>query len=94
MKRILTLREVLQAYNTNPHLIGGFGEDFGTRLVALDRHENEPKLSSFSYKFLNHQKNIQDTVHGGALATMIDVITTIGMLRMTQHRTISISLST
>jgi len=33
-------------------------------------------------------------VHGGALATMIDVVTTIGMLRMTHMRTISISLST
>jgi acyl-coenzyme A thioesterase PaaI-like protein len=41
-----------------------------------------------------NQKNIQETVHGGALATMIDVITTIGMLRMTVHRTISISINT
>jgi len=85
---------VLQLYCANPHLLGGFGEDFGRRMVALDRHEDNAKLAAFRYSFGAHQKNIQETVHGGALATMIDVVTTIGMLRMTQMRTISISLST
>lgn len=37
MKVLLTTREVLKLYNGNPNLIGGFGEDFGKRLKALDR---------------------------------------------------------
>jgi acyl-coenzyme A thioesterase PaaI-like protein len=61
--------------------------------VAVDRYEDNAKLACFRYKFESHQKNIQETIHGGALSTMIDVITTIGMLRMTHMRTISISLS-
>jgi acyl-coenzyme A thioesterase 13 len=94
MKILLTAREVLQFYVSNPHLVGGFGEDVGRRLKAMDRYEDNPKLCSFLYKFESHQKNIQETIHGGALATMIDVITTIAMLRMTHMRTISISLNT
>ena len=94
MKTILTAREALRLYCANPHLQGGFGEDFGKRLIALDRYEDNPKLASYKYTFLPHQKNIQETIHGGALATMIDVLTTISMLRMTHMRTISISLST
>ena len=85
---------MLQLYCANPHLLGGFGEDFARRMVALDRHEDNAKLAAFRYSFGAHQKNIQETVHGGALATMIDVVTTIGMLRVTHLRTISISLST
>lgn len=46
------------------------------------------------YKVNHSLKNIQDTCHGGALATLIDVATTISILRMTNHRTISISLNT
>lgn len=63
-------------------------------MTALDRYEDNPRLAAFRYNFGTHQKNIQETVHGGALATMIDVVTTIGMLRMTHMRTISVSLST
>jgi acyl-coenzyme A thioesterase 13 len=41
----------------------------------------------------NH-KNIQDACHGGALATLIDVTTTVSILRVSPFRTLSISLST
>ena len=81
-------------YNNNPKLNGGFGHDFGVFCQALDKHTDNPKLSSFRYVFQDHQRNIQETVHGGALATMIDVITTVGILRITPNRTISISLNT
>lgn len=46
------------------------------------------------YKVTQNHKNIQDTCHGGALATLIDVSTTVSILRMTPHRTISVSLNT
>jgi acyl-coenzyme A thioesterase PaaI-like protein len=46
------------------------------------------------YKVPHGHKNIQDTCHGGALSTLIDVSTTISILRMTHHRTISVSLNT
>jgi hypothetical protein len=59
MKILLTAKEVLKLYCSNIHLVGGFGEDFGRRLTALDRYEDNPKLSSFKYKFESHQKNIQ-----------------------------------
>ena len=94
MKRLLSAKEVLKLYNNNPKLIGGFGHDFGTKCTALDQHPDNPKLASFRYIFQDNHKNIQNTVHGGALATMIDVITTVGILRMTPNRTISISLTT
>lgn len=94
MKRILTAKDVLKFYNSSPQLVGGFGEDMGLRCVALDKYQDNPKLSAFKYTFLPHQRNIQSTVHGGALATMIDVITTVAILRMTPSRTVSISLAT
>lgn len=37
MKKIFTTREVLSFYVANPHLVGGFGEDVGKRLVAMNR---------------------------------------------------------
>ena len=40
------------------------------------------------------QKNVIDVMHGGAISTLIDVATTVGILRMSPRRTISISLST
>jgi acyl-coenzyme A thioesterase PaaI-like protein len=46
------------------------------------------------YKVPQSHKNIQNTCHGGALATLVDVSTTISILRMTAHRTISVSLNT
>lgn len=46
------------------------------------------------YKVTQAHKNIQDTCHGGALGTLIDVATTVSILRMTAHRTISVSLNT
>ena len=94
MRRIISVAEALKHYNNNPHLEGGFGADFGILCTAIDKHANEPKLASFKYTFPKHHRNIQETVHGGALATMIDVITTVGILRMTPNRTISISLNT
>jgi acyl-coenzyme A thioesterase 13 len=94
MKRLISAKEALRLYNHNPHLQGGFGHDFGVFCHALDKHHDNAKLSSFRYTFKSHQKNIQETVHGGALATMVDVITTVGILRLTPNRTISISLNT
>ena len=41
-----------------------------------------------------NQKNVIDVMHGGALSTLIDVSTTIAILKMTPRRTISISLNT
>jgi acyl-coenzyme A thioesterase 13 len=93
MKKLINAKQALKLYNNNPNLNGGFGHDFGVLCQALDKHADNPKLSSFRYVFQGNHKNIQDTVHGGALATMIDVITTIGILRMTPNRTISISLN-
>lgn len=94
MRRIISAAEALSHYNNNPKLAGGFGSDFGILCTAIDRHANEPKFASFKYIFPDHHRNIQETVHGGALATMVDVITTVGILRMTPNRTISISLNT
>lgn len=51
-------------------------------------------LGAYKFTFQPFHKNIQETVHGGALATMIDIATTISMLRLTKNRTISISLNT
>jgi uncharacterized protein (TIGR00369 family) len=94
MKRILTAREVLKAYNSSPLLPGGYGEDFGLRSMALKRHDDNPKLSSFQFTFPSSHRNLMNTVHGGALSTMIDVITTVALLRLTPNRTVSISLDT
>ena len=52
MKKLLNAREVLRLYNGNPNLIGGFGQNFGHICVALDKHEDNPKLASFRCKFL------------------------------------------
>ena len=51
MKVLLTTKEVLKLYNSNPNLIGGFGEDFGRRLSALDRYEDNTKLAAYQYCF-------------------------------------------
>lgn len=94
MKRILNAKEVLRLYNTSSNLSGGFSEDFSLNCVALDRHHDNPKLSAFKYTFQPNHRNLMHTVHGGALATFIDLITTIAILRMTPHKTVSISLNT
>jgi hypothetical protein len=38
MTKTKTVEQVLKLYAKNPHLIGGFGEDFGKRLIAVDEH--------------------------------------------------------
>lgn len=66
---------------------------FGKGLRATDKHLDDPKRAFYMYHVPASHKNIQDTCHGGALATLIDVATTISMLQLTIHRTISISLN-
>jgi acyl-coenzyme A thioesterase PaaI-like protein len=46
------------------------------------------------YHVISAHKNVQDSCHGGALAALVDVATTINILRMTSNRTVSISLNT
>lgn len=62
--------------------------------MATDKYENDPKKAFYMFKVPPTYKNIQDTCHGGALATLVDVATTVSILRVTSHRTISISLNT
>lgn len=75
---VISAARALELYNSNPNLSGGFGEHFSRGCKALDLHHNDPKLASFTATFQLGQRNIQETVHGGALATLIDVITTVG----------------
>ena len=63
-------------------------------MKAVDKYENNPFKGVYTFKFPKNHKNIQQTVHGGSLATMIDIATTVTMLRLTALRTISISLNT
>ena len=94
MKKIITAQMALKAYNSSPQLPGAYGEDFGRLCQALERHDSNPKLCTFHFTFPISHRNLMNTVHGGALSTMIDVITTVALLRLTPHRTVSISLDT
>jgi acyl-coenzyme A thioesterase PaaI-like protein len=77
-----------------PHLPNTFSEQFGKGMIALDKYEDQPDKAAFRFIFPKNQGNIQATVHGGALASLIDISTTIAMARMTPLRTISINLNT
>lgn len=88
------LHHLLKLYANNPKLQGGFGQSFGQGLIATDKFEHNPKKAYYEYTFLPSHVNIQETCHGGALATMVDVATTVSILRMSLQRTISISLNT
>jgi acyl-coenzyme A thioesterase 13 len=92
--KIMTAKTALRLYVENPHLPNTFSEQFGKNLVALDNFETEPAKALFRFKFPKVHGNIQATVHGGALASLIDISTTISMVRMTPLRTISINLNT
>lgn len=96
MKNRLTMsaKTALRLYAENSHLPGTFSQQFGKGLIALDKHENDPERASYRFFFPKNQGNIQATVHGGALASLIDISTTISMVRMTPLRTISINLNT
>jgi acyl-coenzyme A thioesterase PaaI-like protein len=96
MKTRLTMsaKTALRLYAENPHLPNTFSEQFGKGMIALDKYENQPDKAAFRFIFPKNQGNIQATVHGGALASLIDISTTIAMARMTPLRTISINLNT
>ena len=90
----MTAKTALRLYAENPHLPNTFSEQFGKGMIAMDKYENEPDKAAFRFVFPKNQGNIQATVHGGALASLIDISTTIAMARMTPLRTISINLNT
>jgi len=90
----MTAKTALRLYAENPHLTGTFSEQFGKGMIAMDQYEDEPDKAAFRFVFPKNQGNIQATVHGGALASLIDISTTIAMARMTPLRTISINLNT
>ena len=92
--KIMTAKTALNLYVENPHLSNTFIEQFGRNLVAMDLHENESSKATFRFRFPKTHGNIQATVHGGALASLIDISTTISIVRMTPLRTISINLNT
>lgn len=88
------LTELLRRYVYNPKMKEAFGEQFGLNLQATSRFEDNPKKAFYLYRVPKSQKNVIDVMHGGALASLIDVATTISILKMTPRRTISISLDT
>lgn len=90
----MTVATALRLYAENPHLPNTFSEQFGKGMVALNKYDNEPEKAAFRFIFPKNQGNIQATVHDGALASLIDISTTIAMARMTPFRTISINLNT
>lgn len=96
MKTRLTMsaKTALRLYAENPHLPNTFSEQFGKGMIALDKYEDQPDKAAFRFIFPKNQGNIQATVHDGALASLIDISTTIAMARMTPLRTISINLNT
>ena len=93
-KLMMDAQTVLRLYAENPHLTNTFSEQFGKGMVALDKYHDEPEKAAFRFVFPKNQGNIQATVHDGALASLIDIATTIAMVRMTPLRTISINLNT
>jgi acyl-coenzyme A thioesterase PaaI-like protein len=92
--KIMSVKTALKLYQQNPGLPHTFSEQFSKHLVAQDKFENIPEKAAFKMLFPKQHGNIQATVHGGALSTLIDVATTIAIVRMTPLRTLSISIST
>lgn len=91
---IRTVEQALKLYANNPALENSFGQSFGKNLIALNRFPDNPKKACYQFTFPRNHVNIQNTVHGGALATMVDIATTISIIMLTPLRTISISLNT
>lgn len=78
----------------NPALKGSFSEQLVKHLRLTELHSADPNKVVYLYRIPHENINIQGTTHGGALATLVDLTTTISILKVTPNRTTSISLNT
>jgi acyl-coenzyme A thioesterase 13 len=78
----------------NPALKNSFGDQLVKHLRLTDLHAADPSKVVYLYRIPHENINIQGTTHGGALASLIDLTTTISILKVTPNRTTSISLNT
>lgn len=86
--------QLFEKFMRNPTLRSSFSEQLAKHIRLTDLHSANPNKVSYLYRIPHENINIQGSTHGGALAALIDLTTTISILKVMANRTTSISLST
>jgi uncharacterized protein (TIGR00369 family) len=103
MNNIENIKFVLHKLTTSPLL--NYGKNINSNLVLLEDYKqisqkiktlNEISDVVFKLKILNDMCNIQNTMHGGAISTLVDVATTIAISAIDKdlRHNVSVELST
>lgn len=86
--------QLFEKFVKNPNLKGSFSEPLIKHLRLTDAHSADPNKVVYLYTIPKENVNVQGTMHGGALATLVDLVTTVSIIKVTPCRTTSISLAT
>ena len=78
----------------NPKVKSSFLEQFVKNITLLDKYENDPNRVAYKYIIPPETVNLQGSMHGGALSTLVDIVTTISILKASPVKNASINLST
>ena len=80
---------------TNPELSEGtFAAKLCSGFKILDEYPNDPNRVSYKYTIQSGDVNVLGILHGGAIATMIDVLTSVTIAKVSPYRNVSVNLST
>jgi uncharacterized protein (TIGR00369 family) len=103
MKNLDNIKFVLNKLRTSS--LSNYGKNINSNLILIeDNAEISRKLQTFNFnsdvvfkfKILKDMCNIQCTMHGGAISTLVDIATTVAISGMDrdQRHNVSVELST
>jgi acyl-coenzyme A thioesterase 13 len=88
------MKIVFDKFVANPKLKNSFLEGFVKNLTYIEKYDDDIKRAAYRYTVPAETVNLQGSMHGGALSTLVDIVTTITILKSTPLRNASINLST
>ena len=86
------MQPLFRKFINNPNIKNSFLELFCNNLVLLPKYEEDPNRVAFTFRVPEETANLQGTMHGGAISSLVDIVTTIGILKVTPIKSASISL--
>jgi acyl-CoA hydrolase len=88
------MNQVFEMFTKSDFVKGRFAYELFSKMSIADEHINNPNRVTYKYTVQPSDVNILGTLHGGATATIIDVLTSVSIAKVSMARTVSVNLTT
>ena len=88
------MKGILEKFFKSPSMRGSFGERICSGFSIQNEYENDPTRVAYKYTVQPGDVNILGTLHGGAICSIVDITTTISIIKASPTKNVSVNLST